>query len=98
LQCRLLTKSKNVFAKNLFIHHWNTFRFETAGTTILIDRLLRRNLHEFATHVTKLLCMSAEEGENRILVQWAIQQVCSIEQNKSNSKCLSSDCQSIESK
>lgn len=49
--------------------------FDTTGTRVLIDRLLRRNLHEFATHVTKLLCMSPEEGENRILVQWAIQQI-----------------------
>ncbi len=46
------------------------------GTRILIDRLLRRNLHEFATRVTKLLRMPPEEGENRILVQWAVQQVC----------------------
>ncbi|CAF4787188.1 unnamed protein product, partial [Rotaria socialis] len=49
--------------------------FELIGTSILIDRLLRRNLHEFATSVTKLLRMPAEEGENRILVQWAVQQV-----------------------
>ncbi len=45
------------------------------GTRILIDRLLRRNQHEFATRVTKLLRMPAEEGENRILVQWAVQEV-----------------------
>ncbi|CAF5179696.1 unnamed protein product, partial [Rotaria magnacalcarata] len=52
-----------------------TFKqFELIGTSILIDRLLRRNLHEFATSVTKLLRMPAEEGENRILVQWAVQQ------------------------
>ena len=51
-------------------------RFELIGTRVLIDRLLRRNLHEFATRVTKLLRMSADEGENRILVQWAVQQVC----------------------
>lgn len=43
---------------------------------MLIDRLLRRNLHEFATSVTKLLRMPPEEGENRILVQWAVQEVC----------------------
>lgn len=42
---------------------------------MLIDRLLRRNLHDFATLVTKLLRMPPEEGENRILVQWAIQEV-----------------------
>ncbi|CAF5078920.1 unnamed protein product, partial [Rotaria magnacalcarata] len=53
-----------------------TFKqFELIGTSILIDRLLRRNLHEFATSVTKLLRMPAEEGENRILVQWAVQQL-----------------------
>ncbi len=45
------------------------------GTRILIDRLLRRNLHEFATLVTKLLRMPPEEGANRILVQWAVQEV-----------------------
>ncbi len=56
-----------------FIH---LFRFRLIGTRILIDRLLRRNLHEFATRVTKLLRMSPEEGENRILVQWAVQEVC----------------------
>ncbi|CAF1050154.1 unnamed protein product [Adineta ricciae] len=50
-------------------------QFELLGTRILIDRLLRRNLHEFATHVTKLLRMPPEEGENRILVQWAVQQL-----------------------
>lgn len=42
---------------------------------MLIDRLLRRNQHEFATKVTKLLRMPPEEGENRILVQWAVQEV-----------------------
>ncbi|CAF3338150.1 unnamed protein product [Rotaria socialis] len=63
------------------LHHINismplTFKqFELIGTSILIDRLLRRNLHEFATSVTKLLRMPAEEGENRILVQWAVQQL-----------------------
>ncbi|CAF1142164.1 unnamed protein product [Adineta steineri] len=50
-------------------------QFELLGTRILIDRLLRRNLHEFATCVTKLLRMPAEEGENRILVQWAVQKL-----------------------
>jgi hypothetical protein len=52
------------------------YRFEIIGTRVLIDRLLRRNQHEFATRVTKLLRMPAEEGENRILVQWAVQEVC----------------------
>lgn len=42
---------------------------------MLIDRLLRRNLHDFATLVTKLLRLPPEEGENRILVQWAVQEV-----------------------
>jgi hypothetical protein len=51
------------------------YRFDLIGTRILIDRLLRRNLHEFATRVTKLLRMPPEEGENRILVQWAVQEV-----------------------
>jgi hypothetical protein len=51
------------------------YRFELLGTRILIDRLLRRNLHEFATLVTKLLRMPPEEGANRILVQWAVQEV-----------------------
>ncbi len=51
------------------------YRFQIIGTRMLIDRLLRRNLHEFATRVTKLLRMSPEEGENRILVQWAVQEV-----------------------
>ncbi|UJR14874.1 hypothetical protein I4U23_001859 [Adineta vaga] len=53
-----------------------TYRqFELLGTRILIDRLLRRNLHDFATRVTKLLRMPPEEGENRILVQWAVQEL-----------------------
>ena len=51
------------------------FRFQLIGTRMLIDRLLRRNQHDFATLVTKLLRMPPEEGENRILVQWAIQEV-----------------------
>jgi hypothetical protein len=51
-------------------------RLELIGTRMLIDRLLRRNQHEFATRVTKLLHMPAEEGENRILVQWAVKEVC----------------------
>ncbi|CAF3637043.1 unnamed protein product [Rotaria sp. Silwood1] len=50
-------------------------QFELIGSRILIDRLLRRNLHEFATSVTKLLRMPPEEGENRILVQWAVQEL-----------------------
>ncbi|CAF1102359.1 unnamed protein product, partial [Rotaria sordida] len=49
-------------------------QFELIGSHILIDRLLRRNLHEFATSITKLLRMPPEEGENRILVQWAVQE------------------------
>ncbi|CAF4062120.1 unnamed protein product [Rotaria sp. Silwood2] len=49
--------------------------FELIGSRVLIDRLLRRNLHEFATSVTKLLRMPPEEGENRILVQWAVQEL-----------------------
>lgn len=51
------------------------FRFQLIGTRMLIDRLLRRNLHDFATLVTKLLRLPPEEGENRILVQWAVQEV-----------------------
>lgn len=54
-------------------------QFELIGTEMLIDRLLRRNLHDFATHVTKLLHIPAEKGENRILVQWAVQQVFLVE-------------------
>ena len=54
------------------------YRLELIGTRVLIDRLLRRNLHEFATNVTKLLRMPADEGENRILVQWAVQEVSSL--------------------
>ncbi|CAF1318391.1 unnamed protein product [Rotaria sordida] len=50
-------------------------QFELIGSHILIDRLLRRNLHEFATSITKLLRMPPEEGENRILVQWAVQEL-----------------------
>lgn len=51
------------------------FRFKILDTAMLIDRLLRRNLHDVATSVTKLLRIPPEEGENRILVQWAVKEV-----------------------